>query len=428
MNIILKIFLLLVLTTKSYSLSIEDSIKSTIKSNPKVKIALEKINESKELINYAKGYKLPKITASISGTYLNSEISSKGSKTSPERITDNYQISISQNLYDSGFNDLEIKRSKILFSNEIIIFKNTIQDLILDAINGYLAVINYEKSLEANLKNYDSVSKVLDETRTRFELGSATLYDLQKAEASFALATTNKFAAEQNINIGKKIFKKIIGLEAKNLEEIFDIDKLIDIENLVNVSMDTNLNLILINNEIKNNKILILKEKKLKKSKLDIVGTGSYSDTGRIDNGTETTNGSIALKLTVPIFNKNQNNSNIKKYQSQMIQSEISLIDAKEDLQILILNTFKDFKIYESKMKSNLVIIKSIKTSLSSLKAEYDIGTKTISDFIEEEEKLLNANVNFLDSKKEYLLNYFKLKSYDGSLIQLFEDYLPSVN
>ena len=428
MNIILKIFLLLVLTTKSYSLSIEDSIKSTIKSNPKVKIALEKINESKELINYAKGYKLPKITASISGTYLNSEISSKGSKTSPERITDNYQISISQNLYDSGFNDLEIKRSKILFSNEIIIFKNTIQDLILDAINGYLAVINYEKSLEANLKNYDSVSKVLDETRTRFELGSATLYDLQNAEASFALATTNKFAAEQNINIGKKIFKKIIGLEAKNLEEIFDIDKLIDIENLVNVSMDTNLNLILINNEIKNNKILILKEKKLKKSKLDIVGTGSYSDTGRIDNGTETTNGSIALKLTVPIFNKNQNNSNIKKYQSQIIQSEISLIDAKEDLQILILNTFKDFKIYESKMKSNLVIIKSIKTSLSSLKAEYDIGTKTISDFIEEEEKLLNANVNFLDSKKEYLLNYFKLKSYDGSLIQLFEDYLPSVN
>ena len=79
-------------------------------------------------------------------------------------------------------------------------------------------------------------------------------------------------------------------------------------------------------------------------------------------------------------------------------------------------------------MKSNLVIIKSIKTSLSSLKAEYDIGTKTISDFSEEEEKLLNANVNFLDSKKEYLLNYFKLKSYDGSLIQLFEDYLPSVN
>ena len=79
-------------------------------------------------------------------------------------------------------------------------------------------------------------------------------------------------------------------------------------------------------------------------------------------------------------------------------------------------------------MNSNIIIIKSIETSLDSLKEEYDIGTKTISDLVEEEEKLLNANVNFLNSKKNYLNNYFKLKSLDGSLIYLFEEYLPSIN
>ena len=54
---------------------------------------------------------------------------------------------------------LEIQRSKILFDNELINFKVTIQDLILDAIEGYLSVIYYEKSLEANQKNFESVSK-----------------------------------------------------------------------------------------------------------------------------------------------------------------------------------------------------------------------------------------------------------------------------
>ena len=49
-------------------------------------------------------------------------------------------------------------------------------------------------------------------------------------------------------------------------------------------------------------------------------------------------------------------------------------------------------------------------------------------DFLNEEEKLLNANVNYLNSKKDFLLNYFKLKSLDGSLIQLFEQYLPEIN
>ena len=56
------------------------------------------------------------------------------------------------------------------------------------------------------------------------------------------------------------------------------------------------------------------------------------------------------------------------------------------------------------------------------------LGTKTIKDLVEEEEKLLNANVNFLNSKKDYLLNYFKIKSLDGSLIKLFDKYLPSIN
>ena len=54
---------------------------------------------------------------------------------------------------ESDEDDLEIERSRILFNNELINFKNTIQDLILDAINGYLTVINYEKSLEIFSKN-----------------------------------------------------------------------------------------------------------------------------------------------------------------------------------------------------------------------------------------------------------------------------------
>ena len=300
--------------------------------------------------------------------------------------------------------------------------------LILDSINGYLTVINYEKSLEANKKNYDSVSQGLDETKTRFDLGSATLYDLQNAEASFALASTNLFSAEQNLLISKKSFKKIVGMSPKNLEDVLDINTNLDINDITKNSLENNLNLLLISNDIKNKEILIFKEKKSKKPSLDITGTGLYSNGGRLEQGTENTIASIALTLTVPLFQQGQDDSNIRKYQSQLLQAEMLLQDEKENLEILISNIFKDYKISQSQMNSNIIIIKSIETSLDSLKEEYDIGTKTISDLVEEEEKLLKANVNFLNSKKNYLNNYFKLKSLDGSLIYLFEDYLPPIN
>ena len=88
----------------------------------------------------------------------------------------------------------------------------------------------------------------------------------------------------------------------------------------------------------------------------------------------------------------------------------------------------EDFKISDAKMKSNLAIIKANETALESLKQEYDIGTKTITDLIEEEGKLLSTKVDYLNFKKDYLVNYFKLKSLEGSLLEIFEKYLPSIN
>ena len=427
MNII-KILLIILLTGKVYALNIDEAIKSTIENNPKVKIAFEKLNESKELIVFASGSKLPSITGSISGTYKNSDTTTSTTSTTAETLTDSYKLTITQNLYDAGINDLEIERSKILFNNEVVNFKSTIQDLILDAIEGYLVVLNFEKSLEVTKKNYDSVSKAYEESKTRFDLGSATLYDLQNAEASHATASTNLFAAEQNVEISKKSFLRVVGLKPINLEDVLEIDTSINLEKILENSLIDNLNLLLLANDIKNKEIIILKEKKSQKPSLDLTGTGSYSDGGRLDAGTESTSASISLTLSIPIFQKGQDDSDIRKFQSQMLQNEINLLDFQDDLEILIANTFKDFKINESKMKSNKIIIKSIETSLSSLQEEYNIGTKTITDLVDEEEKLLNAKVNYFNSKKDFLLNYFKLKSLDGSLIKLFDKYLSIIN
>lgn len=428
MKIFLQILFFIFLASNLNALNIDEAIKSTILNNPKVKIAIEKLTESKELMSYAYGSKKPTLTSTISGTYANADKNTSTASTTPETLTDKYQLTVSQNLYDAGYNELEIARSKILFNDEVIQFKITLQSLILEAIEGYLTVINYEKSLEANQKNYDSVSKAFEETKTRFDIGSATLYDLQNAEASFAIASSNLFAAEQNVQISNKSFKRVVGLQAINLEDVLNINNLVNLSNTIETAMDQNLNLLLAINDIENKKILLLKEKKSKKPNLDISGTAEYSDSGRVDSGTKLTQGSVALTLTIPLYQKDQDNSNIRKYYSQILQSEIYLEDFREDIQIQIYHTYKDFKISESNMSTNQIVIQSIETSLNSLNEEYNIGTKTITDLVNEEEKLLNANVNYLNSKKNFITNYFKLKSLDGSLIKLFEHYIPATN
>ena len=140
-------------------------------------------------------------------------------------------------------------------------FKIIIQDLILDAITGYLTVINYEKSLEATKKNFDFVSKALEEIKTKFELGSSTLYEFQTAQSSYAIASSNLFAAEQNVDISKKTFKRIVGLNPIDLEDVVDIDSSVNLITIIDTAIVGNLNLQIMLNSKSNDKIINTGEK-----------------------------------------------------------------------------------------------------------------------------------------------------------------------
>ncbi len=418
----------LLCTNSVFAIDIDEAIKSTIEKNPKVKIAYEKLIESKELIENAYNEKLPTITGTISGTYSTSDSTTSTTTTTPETFTDKYKLSLSQNLYDAGEKDLEIERSKLLFDREVINFNVTIQNLILSAIEGYLTVINYEKSLEASNKNFDSVSRFLDETKTKFDLGSATLYDLQNAESAYAIAETNLFIAQQNYEVSKITFNRIVGLKAVNLEDVIDLDRNINLNSFLENVEKNNYSLALLNNDIGNSNLLLAKEKLNNKPTLDLSTSVEYSDSGRIDSGTEKTNGTIGLTLTIPIFQQNNDKSDIRKYQSQLLQAELTLDDAKQDLSIQASNLYKNYLISKSNITSNNKQIESIQTSLESIQEEYNIGTKTINELIDAESELLNVKVNLNTSKKDMILNYFNIMALEGSLISSFEKYLPEYN
>ncbi len=424
------ILLLVFIYSKSlFALTIDDSVKSTIANNLKVKIAFERLNESKETIEVAIGKKFPTVTGTISGTYSsNDTISAAGISTTPETFTDKYKISITQNLYDGGEKNLEIERSQIIYENAVINFYKTVQDLSLTAVEGYLTVINYEKSLEASKKNFDSVVRFLEEVKLKYELGSATITELKNAESAFSIAETNLFSAEQNYKVSLKTFKSIVGKEAINLEDYVNIEDDLNFESILSEVYKNNFNILIAQNNIKIKELDLSKEKSSNRPSLDITASTEYSDGSRIDAGTENTNASIGLTLTIPIFQQNIDKSDIRRINSQIFQTEIELEDLKESLNIETSNYYKNYLISKSNLNTSLLTIEYANTLLQSTQEEYNLGTKSITDLIEAETNLLNVNVEYFNANKNYLINYFNLLALDGSLIKLFEEYLPNYN
>ena len=67
----------------------------------------------------------------------------------------------------------------------------------------------------------------------------------------------------------------------------------------------------------------------------DLTGDISYNDNVSV-KGTESTSGSISATLSIPIYQKGINNSNIRKYKSKLLQSEFILDDKINDMNLEI--------------------------------------------------------------------------------------------
>ena len=116
------------------------------------------------------------------------------------------------------------------------------------------------------------------------------------------------------------------------------------------------------------------------------------------------------MTLTIPIFQQNNDKSDIRKYQSQLLQAELTLDDARQDLKIQASNLYKNYLISKSNISSNNKQIESIQTSLESIQEEYNIGTKTINELIDAESELLSVKVNLNTSKT---VSYTHLRAHE---------------
>jgi len=413
-------------STHVLSLDVNETIKSTVENNIKIKIGLEEINESKELIESAYGSYKPDISLKLTEKQSTTETTTSTSTTTTNKLADTYSLTVTQNLYDGGNNSIEVEKSKILFDKQVESFYITLNQLILSAIKGYLNVQLYEKSLDVTKKNYEVIKKLYEDTLSKKNLGISTLSDLKFAESSYEIAKSNLLIAEGDLEIGKKTFKQIVGLDPINLQEFVNLEKSFNYEDLFNSAIKYNHDLKLLVYDYEVAKIDLQIQKNDKLPTLDLTGEVAYNDSVST-KGTETTSGSISATLTIPIYQQGIEYSNIRKYESKLIQAQYKIDDKKEDIRINCLMFINNYNVYKSQLESSKFQIDANITNLKVIEKEYETGIKTFNELIDQEEKLLDAYLYSFNKNKDLLISYFEILALEGKLIEVFNDFLPEL-
>ncbi len=388
--------------------------------------------QAHEYTNQMRAPLLPQLavsdTASKTHTSLTSEPAAVTDVTSSGSTTANtYTGTYSQTVFDlSSWQTYRASRNNEAQANAI--YRAAEQSLIQRTIQLYVSVLNAEDVVRFTTAKKRAIKRELDQARQRYEVGLDTQTSVYEAEAAYASATASTIAAQNAVSDAREQLREMTGRTYRQLA-IFKRDMSLalpapaNIEAWVNKAKINNLSVIAAQFATAEAEDTVKAEraKHLPTVSASLSYSHATSDNERsADTTTKATSGSVTLSL--PIFSGGSVMAAVRSaqyaYQSQLASLESSLRQA-------IIQTRQDYlglTAIISQAKADKQTVKSQLSALKGAEAELEVGTKTVLDVLDAQQKLFEAQTNYANDIYSYILDYANLLQDTGELKPEFID------
>lgn len=351
------------------------------------------------------------------------------SSSDSEPESERWSLDLRQSLI-SWDNWVAIRRSHRQVAQAEADFRAAEQQLILRVSEAYFNVLAAQDSVEAQSSSFEAISRQLEQSEKRFEVGLIAVTDVQEARAARDSAAAAVIAAKRALASTEEILREITAEKYSLLAKPSASMPLLtpdpaDETQWVARSMDQNLTLVSsrIAADIARDNIRAafgghLPELDLvaSKSKVDQTSVINFTsgNTGLRTNETEDT--TVSLQVTVPIFSGGATQSRVRQtqYQWQAARERLNRVSRQTERQArdAYLGVLSEI----SRVKALGQALESSQTALKATEAGYEVGTRTTVDVLEARRALAVAQTNFSRSRYDYILNVLRLRLASGTL------------
>lgn len=112
----------------------------------------------------------------------------------------------------------------------------------------------------------------------------------------------------------------------------------------------------------------------------------------------------VGLHLSIPIFNRFQTRSNIRTAKLNLVEQQLALDDARQNMRTEIQKAYTNVKVAFDKMGSAQKAVDAAAVSVSFEQDRYDAGRSSVFDLINAQQKHLKASQDAVQAKYEYLI------------------------
>ena len=420
----------LLLSTSASGMNLTEALSSTYETNKELGVARQGFLAEIEAFPEALASFLPDISAQYTSTTSKSKkysqhspgVQSLGQEGGPDGTK---SLKVTQELFSGGSSMYGLKSAQSAFWVSRTKLYNQEQNILTKSTESYLNVAESKAKYDIALASLEFYQKTLHMADAKLKVGEATITEVSLAKSNVASAQASKSKHYAEMLAAKANFKTMTNLEATNDMTFPELplnipDNLAEFEARV---LKTNLDLISAKHQLRQSKDAsnATKGALLPRASLQFSADKKHfrdESTSRIDSRQKRLYTSTSLVIDVPIFSKGGSTySKIRKSNKAARQAVYALNQKEREIQASIVGIWELYKAAKDSIDFSEKHVEYQKLALDGVKQEYEVGAKTMLDVLKTQEDYNKAEVQMVETRKQYILSAYKIKSLMGNML-----------
>ena len=395
--------------------SLDDVLSDVREKNPEIISANSLLLQTYEDMPVAWSNYSPNI--SITSSVERAVTDDKYDQSSTRSDTFSNTLSLSQDLLNMQHNE-QFRQAKLKIEKQEATFRSVVQRVLLSTITAYLDVLKKHNIVLLHENNLKVLETHMQSVRTQHEMRRRTNADLAQAESRLAKGKADLLSAEIDINVASSAFTRITGSNPEFLTKPGQIDRVsISAEEIEKIALTDHPSVIIALLEVELAESQIKSKKRAFAPSLALSGSVAKSNSNNSATASSgSTVSSIGLTLSVPLFQKGMEYSDLRHSQEELKKALANLDNARRTVVDNVRNTWESRRGAYAKIEAYELQVRAAKIALESVKQELSAGRRSTLDVLNAEQELLNARVNLAGAEHDSILSEYRLIEGAGNL------------
>ena len=395
--------------------------------DPLIAAAKFQAQAGEEKATQGKSLLLPKLNAGASAGYgysKNEYDSASQFDSSNKSSSYGVNAQLTQPIYHAADWD-SYAQSKMAVDQAAIQLAASKQDLILRVTKAYFGVLSAEENVDVAEAETRALKESLDRAILTFKVGTATKTDKLEAQARYDIAVASEILAKSHLAVAKQTLASIIGSTPESLKKLATNVKLVEIQptdmkSWVDTAHANNQQLKLSNLGLDISKLEVSKLKGDRLPAVDLIASASQTQAYQsfAQSDVSSTNLSLSLQLSVPIYTGGLLSSRIREAESLRLQQKQFKINRERQVELQTQQAYLNALSEKQRAEALRQAMLSNESALEATKKGVEVGVRTNLDLLDAQQLFFGTQRDFTVSKYDYLLSVLQLKAAAGVLAE----------